>query len=1007
MHTVHAHNHATNHQNNLDDRLNTQQSVQDFTRPIAELTVGTVHHNFEVIDVQELSELNGYAYIFTHKPSKARALWIACADNNKSFTIGFKTPPTDSTGVFHILEHSVLCGSQKYRVKEPFVHLLKTSMQTFLNAMTFPDKTIYPVSSTNQKDLMNLTDIYLDAVLHPNIYHEPHIFEQEGWHLEAQDSQSPFSYNGVVLNEMRGSLSNPDTMAYHKLNEALFPDTCYKYVSGGDINHIPDLSYEAFLDAHARHYKLDNSYTILYGNLSIDAMLNKINEHFMHADERTQQAPNKLELQKSVTPKLTQFTMKTTPDNAVINLGYVIGTYQDRNRVLAASIISDVLCSTNESPLKKAVLDAGLGSDVSCAVVDGCLQPQLIFQLKGARPQSAHKFRELIETKCAQYAQTGLDKARIQAALSQTEFILREGDWDNYSDGVAISIQALNGWLYNDAAALDYLRYQQGIDEMKAGLEHGYFEKLLESIVCKSTHNAEVELIAVADMDTTEEQKLQKLKDVSSDEEIERLIAHTQELKRLQETPDSPDALATLPQLHVSDIDAAPKETPVQLEQHHNISYLYHDIATHQIAYLYAYFDLSCIEYRDMCYVGILQEVLGKLSTSTYSADELDVACERKLGECSAFCSIYHNFNDLSKVYPYFVVHASALSENINHLIELPSDIWTNTQFSELDKIKSLLTQRKISMEQGFISSGHACVSERLASKRIPSAALVDQIEGVSHYMFLKELLDNWESSKQSVAKKLSQLAQTLFTANNVQVSFTGSKDDYQRFISHRMQFVGEGSPNASEEHGSKNVLSIPALHPQNEAFIIPSHVNFVGADCADVHFDAQTIGASLISARVLSLDYLWNNVRVLSGAYGCGFTRTAYGYSRFWSYRDPSIDTTLTTYAKSFEWLRAWNPTQSELEGYIVSCTASLDAPIKPYAQARRQDSEILSHKPQNWQEMIRASQLTCTSKDIHDLATKWVDDAQNMNVCVFGSQESVDTSDVVFDKVVKLIDA
>lgn len=995
----------------------------DYIQPLSEFTCGNIYHHFKLERIEALPEIAGCAYVFSHIPSKARALWLACADNNKAFSISFKTPPIDSTGVFHILEHSVLCGSKSYPVKEPFVHLLKTSMQTFLNAMTFPDKTVYPVSSTNEQDLINLSDIYLDAVLHPNIYENPLIFEQEGWHYELKDQKDSLSYNGVVLNEMRGALSNPDTVMYNALNEALFPDTCYRYVSGGSITDIPHLKREDFLKAHHDHYSLKNSYTILYGNLDILRMLQHIDRHFAAADASRESArPHELRYQKALCAPLTRVAMKTSPENKSISLGYVIGDYRMRKEIVAASILCDVLCSTNESPLKKAVLEEGLGKDMQASVNDACLQPQLIFQLKGARAGVSHRFRELVESKCLEYATQGIDKKRLEAALSQTEFNLREGDWGGSSDGVCLSIQALNGWLYDDDYAVDYLHFQDALDEMKVQLDHGYFEALLRKIVCESTHNAEVELMCVDQAPFDEEAVLAAHKNSLSEDACAQLIEHTEMLKQEQAKPDSAQALASLPQLHVKDIGAAPtfpapelthitsgasgtsaKSAQDEISTRHTdaIPTIYHPLATHQIAYLYAYFDLSVLAFEDLPYVGILQELLGKLDTSSHSASDLDVRIEDKLGSFSSFCSIYHDVAHPQQIFPYFVIHASSLSEKISHIPELIQEIAISSRFDAEDKIKSLLIQRKIGLEQSFINSAHAFCMDRLASFRTGAARMSDEIEGINHYFFLQKLLNSWDSKKEELFVELARIAKRLFNDNNATISLTSSRKDFDIFAAQisDLGFLGRMDTKIP------NSLQLPSLASKNEAFIIPSNVNFVGAGTLEAQYKPMSIGAWNIASRALSLEYLWNELRVLGGAYGAGFTHTASGYSSFWSYRDPEIDESLARYHKASAWLQSWVPDQAALEGYIVSCTASVDAPLKPYAQARREDSDILSHKPQGWHDMIREQQRSC---DIQMLKNLWEDIHYTPGeeaVCVFGSKEAIEKSHTNFDSVHELL--
>ena len=515
-----------------------------FATPDPALAVGTIHQGFTVVATEPLSELSGTAYVMRHNATGARLLWLATADTNRSFAIAFKTPPADDTGVFHILEHSVLCGSDRFPVKEPFVDLLKSSMQTFLNALTFPDKTMYPVSSTNVADLENLMDVYLDAVLHPAIYNRPRIFEQEGWHYELTDDDQ-LVYNGVVFNEMKGALSDPDDVALMHLERALFPDTPYRFESGGHPRAIPTLTYERFIDHHARHYNLPNSYTILYGDIDIERELAFVGERFDAARPVAGEA-NPLPLQAPVTGPITQVKMATDPSNASVTLGYVLGTSADRERVLATDVLLDVLAGSNEAPLKRAVLDSGLGDDFNVTILDGLLQPQVLFVLKGAKPGVANQFKQLVEDVCASLVKDKIPTDRTEAALAQAEFNLRENDWGgSYSDGVALSIQVMSSWLYDDDRPVDYLRYEHELASIGAGIGKGYFERLLDELVCSNKHQAGIELIAVEEGDSAEEQaELAQKRAGMSEVDVQAIRDEVAALREEQERPDTPEDLA-------------------------------------------------------------------------------------------------------------------------------------------------------------------------------------------------------------------------------------------------------------------------------------------------------------------------------------------------------------------------------------------------------------------------------------------------------------------------------
>ncbi len=1002
----------------------TPTSTPVYTSPLSFLHLTKSYHHFKLTSMQAVQEIDGYAYIFEHEQTHARLMWLACADTNKTFSIAFKTPPTNSTGVFHILEHAVLCGSARYPVKEPFVHLLKTSMQTFLNAMTFPDKTVYPVSSTNQKDLINLTNIYLDAVLHPNIYTKPDIFKQEGWHLELNDDADNLCYNGVVLNEMRGSLSSPETMLYHKTMETLFCDTCYGYVSGGDVREIPNLTYEEFIDAHKRHYQLANSYTILYGDLCLDDMLQVIDKHFSNAPA-PMGVPNELRLQRPHSPKPVQFTMKTTPDNAMVQVSYVIDAPITHEEVLAASVIIESLCATNDSPLKRDVLEANLGNDMSAMLVDECAQPVIMFQLKGAHKGVATQFKACIEERCAQYVRDGIDRKRINATLAQTEFMLRERDWSTYSDGVALAIQVLSSWLYNDEQPLDTLKFEAALAHMKRELTSSYFEHILQKFVCKNAFCACVELIPSEQDDYDEARLLAAKKAQMTTDELEAIRTQTTRLKALQEAPDSPQNVATLPRLHTSDITASPAlpQTSVHAGANGRYTLLHHAIATRGITYMYSYFPLDTIRFSDAPYVGVLQEIFGKVSTTQHSADELDILTQQHLGALSAYIVCTSNDENPQAIAPYFAVSASALAQMRHYIVDYLVEICASSRFDELERIHTLLMQRKLSLESAFINAGHSCAMDYLSSMRFAQGRLMDEIEGVSHYRFLTKLLDRWDEEKLTLPEKLAAIARVVFLGEAPQgalrlpfvVSVAGSTHDAAAITAQLDDAplgagmtgaaAGVAGAGAATANAGTSRLVIPTLKPRRCAFIIPSQVQFIAADAPTLCPDINTIGTWNIASRALSLDYLWNEVRVKNGAYGCAFQHNTAGFSAMWSYRDPAIATTLEAYKKAAAWLQNWHPTCDDFEGYVVSTTAMIDAPQKPYAQARMLDMWYLKNRPKNFNELIRTQQLHATPADVRSLAQYLEGDIRERCVCVFGAQEAIQKAGDLFDTVDVLI--
>lgn len=980
---------------------------------------GATVHGFTVERHETIEELDACAYVLRHQLSGARLLYLACDDENKAFAIGFKTPPTDSTGVFHILEHSVLCGSAKYPVKEPFVDLIKSSMQTFLNAMTYPDKTIYPVATTNEQDLYNLMDVYMDAVLNPAIYTKKTIFEQEGWHYEL-DAPEPsklregtLRYNGVVFNEMKGALSDPMSVLDDAICAALFPDTAYANESGGDPRCIPTLTYDQFLDTHARHYNLANSYITLYGDLDIDRALAHLDAEYLSrpyaAAERiaaakkagkpaAELAPNVLKVQEPVACDYKRTTMVTTPDNAMVGLGYVLGSALDRKRTIAADILFEALLGTNEAPVKKAILASGLGGNVVSYTAAECLQPYELIMLQNAKPDVAAKFREVIEDTCRNLVENGIPRDRLEAIISSNEYDLRQRDY-GVADGVAIACDALSTWLYDDDAATLALKYGPVYTELRRELDGTYFEDLLRELVLDADHAALVDLVPVdarneEDGGASEEAELRCKRDAMTDDELKAVVEETSRLRAAQEAEDSPEAKATLPRLRVSDIGNARPERPFHVDGDAPITCLKHDIPTNRLAYALQYFDLSHVAFDEMPYVSILCRLLKQLPTAQHSVDELDSYISGNLGFLT-FTTEVMTQPDLNDAKPYLLVSAGALSEKIPALAQIPREVWGSTVFEDTDRMRDVLMQIRIGLEQTFINAGHNCALSRACSYSTHSALLGEQLEGVDFYRFVRGLLDHFDDRAGALCDKLRELSRRIFCSDGAIASFTGSDEDYQRYwqAAENLGLEARTDPQAQ-------TLVIPEPHDLHEAFVIPSDICFAARALDPRRLDIQVTGAWSVAANALSYDYLWNEIRIKGGAYGCGF-RAATRRAAFYTYRDPAIDPSLERIDRAGEWLAGFEPDQAAFEGFIVSCVSGVDAPVKPYALTKRHNTEYLAGISPDERARRRAQMLACTPEKLRSLALDVTRIAHEAPACVFGGREILEKSNASFNVI------
>ena len=957
-------------------------------------------HGFTAVKSEPVSEVEGMVHLMRHAASGARLMFIENDDANKAFSITFKTPAADDTGVFHILEHSVLCGSEKFPVKEPFVNLLKTSMQTFLNAMTFPDKTMYPVASTNEQDLVNLMDVYLDAVFHPDIYRRPVIFQQEGWHreLEGEGEDARLVVNGVVYNEMKGALSEPDSVLYDGLSAALFPDTTYRFESGGTPAAIPTLTYEGFLENHRRHYRPDNAYIILYGNLDADRFLGFLDERYLAPLAAKECGPldiNPLGLQAPVAPAPVVVPMATAPENACAAVGFVIGRAAERERIVAADILMDAIMGANESPLKRALLDAGIADDAIGYVADSVAQPFAVVSLRGARPGAAEKLRAIVEAEARRLAEGGLDRELVRAALSHAEFVMRERNF-GYPDGVVLAMSAMAGWLYADDDPAAYLRFEDVFASLREKVEEGYFETLLHELFLDNDHRACAEVVPTESDEAAEEAEAATEREAAAElteDETASIREAVRALREAQEAPDAPESLEKLPQLSRADIGEAPAEAMWEVGECGPWCLIRHHLPCRGIAYAYRYFAMDGLAFDELPYATVLACVLGKLDTARHTAAELDTLVQAHLGNLGFAVEVHEDAEDRERIRPMFVMGSSALDEEAPWAARLAEEVLRETDFTDTERIRDILGQRRIAMEQAFASAGHSAAMARVASYYLPAGVVREALSGVGFYRFLKELLAHFDERAGELTAKLADLAARLFTDGGCTLSFGGSEEALDAYREASAPFDGmAGAP----------VLTVPAPEDKHEAFVVASDVTYTACGWDRRLLGEPYGGTWLLASRILSYDFLWTEVRVKGGAYGAGFQTTRSGSSRFYSYRDPRIDETVERFRTAGDWLAGvFSPTESEMDGYVVSTVASLDAPAKARELLRRQDGLYFSGATLADRARVREEVRAARTEDVRALAPSVDAIAGAGCVCAFGNGEVIRASGEDFNVV------
>lgn len=1014
---------------------------------------------FSLIDTTTVSEINARAYVMRHNKTAARLLFLKCADENKAFSISFRTPPQDNTGVFHILEHSVLCGSRKFPVKEPFVNLLKTSMQTFLNAMTFPDKTMYPVASTNDHDLLNLTDVYLDAVFHPAIYEKETIFQQEGWHYELtgeasgdaagasgdyvaageagsaataaacgaesttagavgdaevasaaagagaarpDEAETPFArnaaliYNGVVFNEMKGALSEPEDVLCNLVNAGLFPESPYGFESGGTPTDIPHLTYEQFLDEHRRHYRPDNSYIILYGNIDLLPMLSLIDQHLCSANSGSATLPARtITHQNPVISLGATQGMDIAQENACCGVGYVMGDACDFTRINAMGVLIDALCGSNEAPLKRALLDEGIADDVDFVLRDSMAQPYVLAYAKGIEKGALSAFHQAVTKHIRTLVEGGIDPQLIEAALSHEEFLLRERDF-GYADGVINAMSSLTGWLYDDNCPVEGLRYEKCFNYLREQLTNGYFEQLAREVFLENNHVASGEIYAESTPDTAEEQQLEHIAQAMGEEGFAAVERDVAALRLAQETPDSEEALASLPQLSSKDITEAKPWGDYGLDHAAPLPCLRHHVETHGISYMQFYYNLDVIPFGQLPYTAILAFVLGKLATQRFSAAELDTLVQSKMGALTfapKVVSADASPNDFSIT---LGIGASCLEAKTADALEIIHEVVAHTDYSDTGRIKDMLVQLRIQLEQAFIGAGHSVAMERVCSYARKGALAAQQVSGIDLYLFLKDLLAHFDERAHELSAKLQALASIVFNAKNLLASFTGTQNAYDTFL----EALGKLPASAD---APSCALHVPAPAIKNEAFVVPTDVTYTacGYDRRLLEGTLPFHGSQLIAANAASLDFIWNEVRVKGGAYGGGLRVPAKSDLMFYSYRDPHIDETLERFRATSRWLRAFNPSAREFDGYVVSTVATLDNPQKPRSIIVAQNNAFLQGRAADFRLQCRNEALESTPELVRDFATTLESAVGAQSYCTVGNRSIIEKAKTDFNVI------
>ena len=898
---------------------------------------------YDLIKEEELKGIQSKGYLMRHKKSGARVLLIENDDENKVFSIGFRTPPSDSTGVPHIMEHSVLCGSKNFPAKDPFVELVKGSLNTFLNAMTYPDKTVYPVASCNDKDFQNLMHVYMDAVLYPNIYEHEETFRQEGWSYKLDSADDKLSYNGVVYNEMKGAFSSPEGVLDRVVLNTLFPDTSYANESGGDPEVIPELTYEQFLDFHRTYYHPSNSYIYLYGDMDMEEKLCWLDrEYLCHYEKKV--VDSEIHLQEAFS-EMKELEMpysiasdESEDENTYLSYNKVIGTSLDRELYLAFEILDYALLSAPGAPLKTALTDAGIGQDIMGSYDNGIYQPIFSVIAKNADADQKDKFIEVIENVLTDIVKNGMDQKALEAGINYHEFRYREADFGNYPKGLMYGLQIMDSWLYDDDKPFIHIEALDTFAFLKKQVGTRYYEDLIQKYLLDNTHGAIVivkpEKGRTARMDAELDAKLQEYKASLGDEEIREMVSRTKKLEEYQSEPESEEALERIPVLNREDISR--EIDPIFNEEMNlaGVPVVFHEIETNGIGYVDVMFDLSGVSAEELPYVGILQSVLGIIDTENYGYGELFNEINMHTGGIGTSLELYNDVTNIrEKVFKAtFEIKGKALYPKLEKTFEMMGEILTASKLNDTKRIKEILAMTKSRLSMKFQSSGHTTAALRALSYASPSAKFKDMTNGIDFYQKIVDLSEHFEEEKESITATLINLTKKLFRPDNMMISYTASKegmDGLEKMIANLSERLYKEVP--------EETPCIIHCEKKNEGFKTASKVQYVARTGNFIDNGAAYTGALQILKVILSYDYLWQNIRVKGGAYGCmsNFNRIGEGY--FVSYRDPNLKRTIEVYEGIVDYLKNFTVSDRDMTKYIIGTISNIDQPMTPATKGER----------------------------------------------------------------------
>ena len=979
---------------------------------------------YKLIKSEYIEEIAGNAYLLKHIKSGARVLLVENDDNNKVFGIAFRTPVSDSTGVPHIMEHSVLCGSKKYPVKDPFMFLAKSSVNTFLNAMTFPDKTLYPVASCNDKDFQNLMGIYMDAVFYPKSIENDMSFKQEGWHYELKDKDAPLTINGVVYSEMKGVFSDPDsTLDRHCIN-SLYPDTTYAFESGGDPEDIPDLTFEQYKAFHDSYYHPSNSYIYLYGDMNFEEKLAWIDAEYLKDFDEIE-LDSRIELQKPFeTPACLEIPYpinegEETEGKTQISVQWSIGDILDSRLYYACQILEYVLVGAEGAPLREALIKSGLGEDTDGGYESDLLQPFFSITLRNTDVSSKDAFIKIIDDTLQEIADKGINKKSLLAAINNMEFRVREADFGGYPKGLVYCMEALETWLYNDETPVSHLKYNDIFKYLKEQIDNGYFEDIIRKYFINNPHKSIVSLIPVPGLDRQKEaefaEKLAAKKASLSDNELEQIISDTAALAAYQDTVPTLEELATLPHLELSDIDKACTTHEVNDKSLGDIPVLSCNVNTSGITYFKLEYGVKDFSKEEIQLLPLLRDFMGAMNTKEHHYSEITDEVNLNMGNLDMAFSSYVNLNN-NNSYPSFVISASCLHDKQKDAVKVLREIVFDTIYDDEERMAELIKQTRSRMEQRCQGQAHNLATCRVLSYTNAQDYYSDLTIGIEYLRFIRELTDKLDETPDYISifqEQIKNLANRIFDTGRLAIHVVDEADGEAGILDALQEYFlafepgcGCGTYRAwAENLDQYEELSRPADAPVNEGFKTTSTVNYAAIggfyDIDKFPFN----GAMHVAAGILRNEYLWNEIRVHGGAYGAICTIGKRGGIAFVSYRDPNVKNTYDVYKSVPDFIKNFDVDKRTMQDFIISQFGVFDKPQPPRLKGHTAIFNYISGNTPSRRQKSRDEVYNCTPADIRALAPCFESVITQNNICTIGSATTIERDNELFDTIENLL--